>query len=194
MYIPESFEVTDPEEIFSFVGENAFGQLISMTAGRLTSTHLPFLLSEDRTTLTGHLARCNPQSTDLHGQEVLVTLQGEHGYISPSWYARPSVPTWNYQAVHIYGRVEVFDSKEKLKLVVDALSQKYELSIGESWQGQYEQSMLEAIVGLEIAISEVQCKYKLSQNRSADDRRGVIRGLRKKGSMKLAKTMEEFDV
>ncbi|AOS96089.1 Protease synthase and sporulation protein PAI 2 [Microbulbifer aggregans] len=194
MYIPTAFEITDQEEIYAFVEKHGFGQLISSVAGRLTSTHMPFLLSEERAILLGHLARSNPQCTDLHGQEVLVTLQGHHGYISPSWYEKPGVPTWNYQAVHIYGRALVFDCRERLKQVVDRLSQKYEGAIGQEWRGDYEELMLGAIMGVEINISEVQCTYKLSQNRSAEDRQGVISQLKELGSNELAEVMEKYNV
>ena len=103
MYIPKHFEVTDEDEIFAFIEENAFGQLISHVKGRLFSTHLPFLLSENRKKIVGHLAGKNPQQSELEGQEVLVSLEGPHDYISPAWYSSPGVPTWNYQAVHVYG-------------------------------------------------------------------------------------------
>ena len=95
MYVPEHFEVTDADEIFAFVAANAFGQLISKVDGRFFSTHIPFLLSADRTKLLGHMARPNPQHLELDNQQVLVTFQGPHDYISPAWYASPGVPTWN---------------------------------------------------------------------------------------------------
>ncbi len=93
MYIPKHFEITDKDEIFSFVEANAFGQLISNVSGRFFSTHLPFLLSEDRSKIVGHMALQNPQHAEIDGQEVLITLEGAHDYISPSWYRGPGVPT-----------------------------------------------------------------------------------------------------
>ena len=93
MYIPKHFEITDKSEIFAFVEANAFGQLISNVDGRLYSTHLPFLLSKDRYKITGHLALQNPQLAEIDMQEVLVTLEGAHDYISPAWYSSPGVPT-----------------------------------------------------------------------------------------------------
>jgi len=189
VYIPKHFEVTDKAEIFSFVEANAFGQLISNVGGKLFSTHMPFLLSHDKTKIIGHLALQNPQHSDLDGQEVLVTLQGPHDYISPSWYASPGVPTWNYQAVHVYGKASVFSSAEKIQNVVEDLTKKYESTLRQPWSPEYNAAKLNAIVGVEIAISEIQCKYKLSQNRSTQDRKQVVAQLNEIGSHELASSM-----
>ena len=122
MYLPEHFEVTNRDEIFEFVDTNTFGQLISPVDGRPYSTHMPFLVSEDRQRLIGHVAKQNPHHSQVDGEEVLVTFQGPHDYISPSWYNSPGVPTWNYQAVHIYGVCSVFTDADKMKKVVDSLT------------------------------------------------------------------------
>ena len=190
MYIPKHFEVTDKDEIFAFIEANTFGQLISNTGGRLFSTHMPFLLSEDKTKIIGHLALQNSQYSDLEGQEILITLQGAHDYISPSWYAAPGVPTWNYQSVHIYGRGRIFRSPEELQAVVDALTRKYESALPKPWNPEYKASMLNAIVGVEVFIEEIQCKYKLSQNRSTRDKLQVVAQLKEIGSHELASSME----
>ncbi len=150
---------------------------------------MPFLLSDDNTKIFGHLAIQNPQRSDLNGQDVLITLQGPHDYISPSWYTSPGVPTWNYQAVHIYGQANVFSSSEKIKSVVDALTQKYESAFLQPCKPEYKANMLNAIVGVEITISEIQCNYKLSQNRSAEDRGQVVTQLNEVGSHELASSM-----
>lgn len=190
MYIPRHFAVTDRDEIFAFVETNAFGQLISNVDGRFFSSHLPFLVTQDRSGIICHLAKQNPQHYELHGREALITLQGAHDYISPSWYASPGVPTWNYQAVHIYGQCRVFDDADRLKKVVETLAKKYEAAFDTPWQPQYGATMLTAIVGVEITITEVQCKYKLSQNRSAQDRVQVAEKLKSLGSTRLAEAME----
>ena len=190
MYIPKQFKVTDKEEIFSFIERNAFGQLISNSGGRLFSTHIPFLLSEDKTKILGHLAKQNPQLSDLDGQEVLFTLQGAHGYISPSWYSAPGVPTWNYQAVHIYGRATISSNANQLQMVVDKLTEKYESNFEKPWKTKYKSSMLGAITGVDITITEIQCKYKLSQNRSSQDQLNVIENLKSQGSDSLAEVIK----
>ena len=189
MYIPKHFEVVDDNEVYAFIEQNAFGQLVSMVEGRLFTTHLPFLLSEDRTQVTGHLALQNPQHIELDGQDVLVTLTGAHDYISPAWYSSPGVPTWNYQAVHLYGKCRLFRDVDKLKGLVDTLTNTYEKAFAQPWQPDFSDSMLGAIVGVEILIDEIQCKYKLSQNRSSHDRAQVIERLRSIGSIKLSEAM-----
>ena len=193
MYIPKYFEVTETEEILAFIAANAFGQLISNTNGQLLSTHLPFLIADDKARLLCHLAKQNPQLKDLEGQKVLVTFQGAHDYISPSWYETPGVPTWNYQAAHVYGRCSVFNDPEGLMLLVDMLTEKYESNLPVPWQVEYNPAMLGAIVGVEIEITDIQCKYKLSQNRSAVDRERVVGELKSKGSISLAEAMQHVE-
>ncbi len=158
MYIPRHFEVTDDDQIFAFIEANGFGQLISSVQGKLFSSHIPFLLSSDKQKIVGHLAKQNPQHNDIDNQEVLVSLQGPHSYISPSWYSSPGVPTWNYQAVHIYGLCKVFEDHEKIKFLVDSLTRKYESSFQIPWQPDYKASMLGAIIGIEVTIDDIQCK------------------------------------
>lgn len=194
MYIPEHFKVSDKERVFSFVEKHSFGQLISNVEGRFFSTRLPFLLSEDKTKLFGHLSMQNPQHFDLEGQEVLVTFDGPHGYISPSWYESPGVPTWNYQSVHIYGRVTLLKRESNAREIVDQLTNKYESKFDNPWTPRYKDSILKAIVAFEIRIGEFQCQYKLSQNRSSVDRAQVIEQLKRQGSEELATAMmqDEF--
>jgi len=191
MYVPDHFKISDQEEIFSFLQANAFGQLISLQDKRLTSSHLPFLIADDRKRLLCHLARQNPQWQTLEGQQVLVTFQGAHDYISPSWYQNPGVPTWNYQAVHVYGNCRVFDAADELATVVEALTDRYESSFEAPWEPQYREAMLKAIIAVEIDIDEIQCKYKLSQNRPAEDQQGVIEKLDELGSEPLLQAMRK---
>jgi transcriptional regulator len=188
MYIPENFNITEQDEIFSFIESNGFGQLTSQVNGRLFSTHVPFLVNRDRTKLIAHVAKQNPQHTEIEGQEVLITLQGPHDYISPSWYGSAGVPTWNYQAVHVYGQCVVFTDVEKLNALVAALTEKYESTYDNPWQPNFNAAMLTAIVGIEVSINEIQCKYKLSQNRSSDVD-VVTQELKKSGSAQLAGEM-----
>ena len=194
MYIPKHFEITDKDEIFAFVEKNAFGQLISNVNDKFFATHLPFLLSNDKSKLLGHLALQNPQHAEIDGQEVLITIEGAHDYISPSWYNSPGVPTWNYQAAHIYGQCKVFRSSCRLQEIVNALTKKYESAFESAWQPQYNPTMLAAIVGIEVTINKIQCKYKLSQNRSPEDRLQVIKRLRAVGSNRLAEAMERNEL
>ena len=191
MYNPKHFTVSDEDEIFAFVDANAFGQLVSMHEGRLTVSHLPFMLTRESRRLHCHLARPNPQWQSLRAQQVLVTFQGPQDYVSPSWYQSAGVPTWNYQAVHVYGNCRVFDTPAEVARLVDALSEGYESGFDDPWQPRYPDSMLKAIVGVEIEIEEIQCKYKLSQNRPAADQAGVIDQLEQRGSNALASAMRK---
>lgn len=189
MYLPKHFEVADEEEKLAFIGSNNFGQLISRVDGRLFSTHIPFLLNRDKTRLVGHLARQNPQHEQIVGQEVLVTFQGTHDYVSPSWFASPGVPTWNYQVVHVYGDCQVIKEPDEIANIVDTLTLKHEAMFESPWRPEYKSAMLKAIIGLEITINEVQGKYKLSQNRSEQDQAQVAEQLEKLGSSVLASAM-----
>jgi transcriptional regulator len=189
MYLPKAFNIDDPHKVFSFIENNAFGQLISTVDGRLFSTHIPFLIADDRVTISGHVAKKNPQWEHILQQEVLITLQGPHGYISPSAYISPGVPTWDYQTVHIYGTCQVFHEPERLSNLVDNLTEKYERDRDAPWTPNYNESMLKAIVGLEISITDIQCKYKVSQNRSVQEREQVAEQLERSGSLQLAEAV-----
>ena len=191
MYLPPQFEITDPAEILGFINANSFGQLISTANGKLFSTPMPFLADADCTVLHGHLARQNPQLDDIDNQEVLITLDGAHDYISPSWYATPGVPTWNYQTAHIYGICKRIDEPQKITDIIHALTAKYETGFASPWQPSYPPAALNAIVGLEIKITQIQCKFKLSQNRSLQDRTQVTEQLEQRGSRQLAEAMRK---
>lgn len=190
MYIPKHFEVNEKEEIFSFIEANSFGQLISQVNGRPFSTHMPFLLDSNHQILSGHMAKQNPQHLTIVGQEVLVSLQGPHAYISPSWYISPGVPTWNYQSVHIYGICRIIDDRQKIKELVETLAGKHEATFTEPWKTEYRTEMLNAIIGIEIEIKEIQGKFKLSQNRSEEDQRNLFEQLLANGETALAEAMK----
>lgn len=191
MYLPTHFEITDSAEIQAFIEANSFGQHISTVDGKLFSTHMPFLANTNCTTLFGHLAKTNPQLIDIDNQEVLITPDGPHDYISPSWYKTSGVPTWNYQTVHIYGVCKRIDEAQKITDIIHALTAKYESAFESPWQPDYNPAMVGAIVGIEIEITQIQCKYKLSQNRSLQDRTQVIEQLEQRGSRQLAAAMRK---
>lgn len=190
MYIPKHFEVTNKQEILSFIKANTFGQLISTVENRFYCSHIPFLLSEDNQFLICHLSKANPQWKEIESQEVLITFQGVHDYISPSWYTSLGVPTWNYQVVHVYGSATMISNNKDLKDIVDDLAKKYESSFDNPWQPEYKESLLNSIIGIKIQIKELQGKYKLSQNRFEQDKNQIINGLTVRGSHSLAETMK----
>jgi transcriptional regulator len=191
MYIPKHFEITDETEISKFIEANSFGQLISLIDTEIVSTHIPFLFDAESRVLLAHMAKANPQWQQIQEQKVLVTLQGEHAYISPCWYESAGVPTWNYQAVHIRGIAESFTDPKKLKRVVDKLTEQNESSYPDPWQSDYAASMLRGIIGFEISITSIQCKFKLSQNRSVQDQSNVQKQLTDRGHKALANEMNK---
>jgi transcriptional regulator len=177
MYIPKPFEIVDENTIDDFIRANAFGQLISQHENKPFCTHLPFLLAEDNQHLLVHMARQNPQWTTLAGQQVLVTFQGPHDYISPSWYQKSGVPTWNYQAVHVYGQAEIIEQPQQLASLVESLTERYEQKQASPWRASYPSNMLKAIVAIKIHINEKQAKFKLGQNRGQKDMGAVAEKL-----------------
>ena len=188
MFIPSDFKISDAEEINRFIEQHSFGILVSTHNHEPTATHLPFHRAK-KDLLQAHIARANPQWQQLDGQRVLLILPGPHDYVSPTWYESPGVPTWNYQSVHIYARASCFTDTERLQELVLTLSNDYEASRSEPWQGEFNRTMLKAIVGIDLQIEEIQCKYKLSQNRSEQDQRNVSNELERAGNQPLARAM-----
>ena len=187
MYIPKHFNITNKEKIVAFIKANSFGQLISLVEGKLFSSHIPFLFSDEKHSLLCHVAKNNPQWEGIEGQEILITFQGPHDYVSPSWYTSPGVPTWNYQSVHVYGKPKIITDKEKLSEIINKFTAKYESTLEKPWKPEYKVSLLGAIVGIEINITDIQCKYKLSQNRPTEDKVQIIEEHKKRGSSELSK-------
>lgn len=189
MYIPQHFLIDNQQERERFIRHNGFAQLISQVDGELFATHLPLLYQSEEHKLLGHIARANPQWQGLDGQTVLVIFAGPHDYVSPSWYADPGVPTWNYQAVHVTGVAKSLHDAPQLESIIIGLTNQYEARFESPWVPDYAASKVRGIVGIEIAIEQVQCKYKLSQNRSEVDRQNVASQLRSAGNPALADAM-----
>jgi transcriptional regulator len=182
MYVPASFRVDDSALLHDFIRHHGFATLVTAPGGVPFATHLPVLLDAARNVLRGHMARANPQWHHFDGKtESLVVFAGPHGYISPSWYeATPAVPTWNYAAIHVYGIARLLAEAETSRLL-DELVRTYEMHRERPWSGElpvdYRRKMEEAIVGFELPIARIEGKFKLSQNRSEEDRLGVLRAL-----------------
>lgn len=201
MYIPSYFKVKNVEEVLSFIQTNSFGTLITTNKGKPLATHLPMQIVREEGTcfVTGHMAYGNPQwRTFEKDEEVLVMFQGPHAYISSSWYEKENVPTWNYQAVHLYGTARVLENEE-LKQDLKALLQKYEKHredpvLWETLSPQLLENQLKGIVGFKVMIGEIQAAYKLSQNRNETDYHRIIDHLKKEGdphSNNMAELMKE---
>jgi transcriptional regulator len=183
MYVPAAFTPAEPAALRELMSDYGFATLVSGGAAGLVASHVPVLYDPDpkpKGRLFAHLARANPHAKALDGAEVLAIFQGPHGYVSPSWYAtHPAVPTWNYAAVHVYGRARLVTDETQLRAIVQRLVDKYESGRPAPWSmagvpERYTHGMLAAIVGVEVDIARIEGKHKLSQNRDAEDRRRVI--------------------
>lgn len=180
MYIPNNMEMTDSQAITDFIAQ--FGFALLVTPG-LVATHLPLLFKAqeaEKGVLYGHMAAQNSQWQQTEGQRVLAIFSGPHAYISPQWYSvKPAVPTWNYAAVHCYGRFELLSDKEKAASL-NELVEKYEPTLlhNESLMpSTFVQRLSLAIVGFRIRVDEIQAKEKLGQHRSKLDQLGVFSAL-----------------
>ncbi len=181
MYIPKHFEAPGAAAIRDLIDNHAFGVLASTQGNRLEISHAPFLRDGDDRLLC-HLARNNPQAALIDGRIVAAIFTGPHAYISPTWFADEGVPTWNYAAVHVTGEATVFTEHERLRDLVERLASVYEAAEPAPWVPRYDARKLDYIVGVDIRVSDVQAKFKMSQNRSAADRAGVIDALRARGT------------
>jgi transcriptional regulator len=191
MYTSRAFALDDLPQIQQLIQHTRLAQLVTVGEDGLQASHLPLLLNPDEGpngTLYGHLAKANPQWRELqNGSEALVIFAGADAYISPAFYPAKAehgkvVPTWNYIAVHAYGKAEVFSDAERLLKVVTALTERHESGRAQPWAvsdapADYIDGMLKAIVGFALPIERVIGKHKLSQNRSAADMAGVREGL-----------------
>ena len=180
MYIPKHFEVTDTAWCHALMRAQGFALMITADdAGAPFATHLPMLVDDTRGplgTLRGHVARANPHWRYLAaGRPTLVVFSGAHAYVSPSWYAsHPSVPTWNYVAVHATGTGTLVEDPARVKTLLADLVRVYEGSRPAAWSfaslsADYVDGMQRGIVAFEISIARLEGKAKLSQNRSAED-------------------------
>lgn len=195
MYLPPHFRETDEAALAAFIDAHSFGALTTVVEGKPFATHVPFLYEREQRTLHCHIARANPQWTHFAASpDVLVMFLGPHGYISPTWYASAdAVPTWNYAVVHVYGRARAVDDAALTGQHVERLAARYESGSAAPWVPRYDRRRLAGIVGVEIEITEIQGKLKLSQNRPRADHEGVVAKLRASGTdndVALAKMME----
>ena len=189
MYIPAHNRIDDRGKINAFIHAYGFATVINSDGERPFASHLPVLLDEASGQLRSHMARANPQWKQFSPEkEVLCIFHGPHAYISPSWYADShTVPTWNYGAVHVYGRPALVDNPDALKQIVVDTTEKYEALMPEPWRlplsAEELGRMLKAIVGFTIEITRVEGKFKLGQNKTPADREGTVRGLANSGHL-----------
>jgi transcriptional regulator len=189
MYTPEHFRVREPAALHRIMTAHPLGVLVTAHGGALDANHLPFEFDPEGGPLgmlRAHVARANPLWQQGDG-DVLVIFRGKESYISPNWYPSKHethrlVPTWNYEVVHVHGRLTVQDEEKFVRGVVGRLTRTHEASEPKPWKmgdsaPEFIDGMLKAIVGIEIPIDALEGKWKVSQNRPEADRRGVAHGL-----------------
>ncbi|RST64568.1 FMN-binding negative transcriptional regulator [Bacillus pumilus] len=198
MHIPSFFQVKDMEEIKAFIQSHSFATVVTTTDGKPIATHIPvsFLQIEDSYVISGHMAIGNPQCKTLEeNEQVLVIFQGPHAYISSSWYEKEAVPTWNYQAVHVYGKAKLLEKSELVKELTTMLetyeSHREQPVLWHTLSDELLEKQMKGIVGFKIIIDEVQAAFKLSQNRHERDYAHIIEKLEAEGEVEMAKAMKE---
>jgi len=204
MYTPAHFAVTDPAALHRIIREHPLGMLVTPSPDGLDANHIPFEFDPTvgaHGLLSAHVARANPVWQQCAGgADVLIVFRGNEHYISPNWYpskheTHRQVPTWNYEVVHAHGRLTVRDDDKFVRGVVARLTRAHEASEPKPWKmgdsaPDYIDGMVRAIVGIEVLVTRLEGKSKLSQNRESRDVQGAADSLRARGVLPLAESME----
>jgi transcriptional regulator len=183
MYIPSFNSFTDHAEVVAFMQRYSFATIISVKDGLPIGTHLPFIVAErgDKIVLSSHFAKANPQWADIKNSRVLVIFTEPHAYISPKNYEKDlNVPTWNYLAVHAYGKCVILDAEEGKATLLEQTIKTFETAYLKQWENlpdDYKRNMMKGIVAFEMEVDDLQAKAKLSQNRSEKEQQNVINDL-----------------
>ena len=203
MYVPAHFEESRTEALHDLIAQNPFGSLVTHGKNGLDANHIPFLLLPEEGklgTLHAHVARANPVWQDVaDGDEVMVIFRAGDAYISPTWYpskheAHKQVPTWNYRVAHAHGRITVRDDERFVRGVVARLTRTHEASQPTPWKmsdapADYTDALLKMIVGIEIEITRIEGKLKLSQNKEMRDIVGAGEALKTNGERVISDAM-----
>jgi transcriptional regulator len=204
MYTPTSFKEERLEVLHRLMRSNPLGLLVSNGENGPLATALPHLIVDGSSfgTLQCHLARANPHWQALDKQNVLIVFQGPDEYISPKWYPSKEedgkvVPTWNYAMVQARGLAQVIDDATWLKRQITSLTNQQEATAVNPWKvsdapGDYIDAQLKGIIGLEIKITALEGKWKVSQNRSLKDRSGVAENLSAQGKDEMAQLVRDY--
>ncbi len=204
MYTPAHFAVTDPAALHRIIREHPLGMLVTPSPDGLDANHIPFEFDPTvgaHGLLSAHVARANPVWQQCAGgADVLIVFRGNEHYISPNWYpskheTHRQVPTWNYEVVHAHGRFTVRDDDKFVRGVVARLTRTHEAQEPKPWKmgdsaPDYIDGMVRAIVGIEVLVTRLEGKSKLSQNREPRDVQGAADSLRARGVLPLAESME----
>jgi transcriptional regulator len=195
MYAPDAFHVTEKAPLLEVMRDHPFALIVTGSDAGMVATSAPVVTLEtpEGVVLRGHLARANPHWRAMDGKtDSLVVFSGPDGYVSPGWYeASPAVPTWNYASVHATGRLVARHDEEFVRSVMAELTARHEGNRDRPWRleglpGEFRERLYEAIVGFEMPVARLEGKFKLGQNRSVEDRLGVIEGLEREGRAEAA--------
>ncbi len=185
MYTPKRYLTTDREEILNFIKTYSFATIVTVKNNFQSATHLPFVVTETEgnIVLTSHFAKANSQWTEITENRVLVIFSEPHAYISPRHYeSEMNVPTWNYVAVHTYGKGKIITGKEDAYATLDAMIDFFEKEYKLQWDtlaADYKAKMLNGIIPFQIMVDDIQAKKKLSQNKKETERQRIISALEK---------------
>jgi transcriptional regulator len=191
MYLPKHFTEERIEILHGLIQESGLATLVTVKDGLPYANHLPFILMPDpepNGRLIGHLARANPQAQGLKpGEQALAIFQGPDAYVSPNYYpskkvAGKAVPSWNYVAIHAYGELRLVDDAAGLEDILVRLTDRHEAGRPHPWKvadapRDYLETMMKNIIGVELSIGRLEGKWKLSQNKTPEDKAGVIAGM-----------------
>ena len=188
MYIPDIYVNENRSEILRFIEENSFAILVNQSNSKINATHIPLFIEEsndNQLILSGHISKLNPQSENFaENGSVLAIFSGAHSYISSSWYDYEEVPTWNYLAVHVEGKIEILNEEQKL-LHLENLVNKYEKNsekpISTKSLSKETMSQANGILAFNIIVSKIEAVKKLSQNKSENNKKSIISHLEKSG-------------
>ncbi len=203
MYIPKFYLEEDLTSILFFMKRYSFATIITSQHNTPTATHLPFLISKrgEDIILTSHFARANKHWEDIEKTEILVIFSEPHAYISPSHYEKElNVPTWNYIAVHAYGKGEIISDTAKTFEVLENTIDNYEIAYRHQWDNlpdDYKLKMSKGIVPFEIIVTDLQAKKKLSQNKTELEQHNIVESLSKSeesGEREIAEYMRKLKV
>lgn len=202
MYLPKHFAVEDPAILAQLIEEYPLATIVANLDGHFEINHLPLMLSDDKSKLYGHIARMNPLVKVAQSDNTSVTavFHGPNAYVTPAWYPSKQengkvVPTWNYATVHAQGTLRLIDDSQWLRHHVSQMTDIHEPTYESNWKlddapEEYVQTMLKAIIGIEIEVKSLLGKFKLSQNRPAQDYEAVVNELQKSSQEVLQEMLQ----
>ncbi len=180
MYTPKLYREEDRAKIIEFMRQNEFAILVTYDGDKPTASHLLVEIFEDgeRLFINGHMSRANPLwKTFEMNAEVLVIFHGPHTYISPTWYNHVNVPTWNYQAAHVYGKPRIIENYNEAYQLLKRLTDRHEMTNHyklETLPLDFVEKEIKGIVAFQIEVTKIEANYKLSQNRNDEDYRNIV--------------------